>query len=142
MLEIYSLIDITQTNIHRNVLPQGSALSQERWDFLRNQQRNWDTVIQLLGLRFQPLDINAPERLFLVHQDPVDFGFGEEFRKYENMVAWKFTCRYEQQFDLQLIQQDFDRIPIITGLNESVGVSQSCFVSGGKNCNIALLSKR
>jgi hypothetical protein len=136
MIEIYSLIDITKTNIQRNNRAQGSSLSQKEWDFKRNQERNWQTVIQLLGLRFQPETITAPVRLD--NQRPASLGFGWMYGPLDDITVWKCRCRYEQDVDLWLIRGDFDNIPIVTGLDESISFPLSCFSSIGDNLNIVL----
>lgn len=137
MIEIYSLIDITNTNIQRNTRPKGSELSEREWDFQRNQERNWQTVIQLLGLRFQPLDISPPVKL--THQRPAAYGFGWKYGPVDDVNIWKFSCRYESDVDIWLLRSDFDRIPVIVDLEETIICPQSCFSSIGKNINIILV---
>jgi len=136
MIEIYSPIDITHTNIYRNGQPQGSALSLEEYNKQRNQERNWQTVIQLLGLRFQPLDVTAPVRID--HQRPALYGFGWVYGPLDDISVWKFRCRYEQDVDLWLIRCDFNHIPVVTGLDESIQFPHSCFSSVKDNVNIVL----
>ena len=34
--------------------------NQADWHHSRNQQRNWETLLQIIGLRTQPLDITTP----------------------------------------------------------------------------------
>ena len=48
----FTLIDITPTGI--------TSYSAEH-EFERNQQRNWETVLQCISLRAQPLHIREPE---------------------------------------------------------------------------------
>lgn len=136
MIQVCSLLDITKTNIHRNIRPQGSLLSQKEWDFRRNQQRNWDTVVQLLGLRFQPVDITAPIKL--INQRPAAYGFGWAYGPTNDVNIWKFTCRYESDIDIWIIRNDFDNIPIITGLDESIIYPYSCFTTLGEYLNILI----
>ena len=134
MIEICTLIDITQTKIYRNIRPQGSTLSQEVWEFKRNQERNWNTIIQLLGLRFQPEEIIAPE--LFEHQRPAAYGFGWLYGPLNDITVWKCKCRFERPIDLWLFRADFDYIPIVTGLNESIIFPKSCLVSMGEHLNI------
>jgi hypothetical protein len=47
---LYTLVDITQTNVSRG---PGN-------DLKRDQQRNFQTLIQTLGLRTQPLNVTQP----------------------------------------------------------------------------------
>lgn len=136
MIEVFSLIDITKTGIHRNNKPQSSSLTIEEWQFKRNQQRNWDTIIQLLGLRFQPMDITNP--LKLEDQRPAAYGFGWLYGPSNNISIWKFTCRYETDIDLWVLRNDFNNIPIISGLEETILFPHSCFSTVGKNLNIII----
>jgi hypothetical protein len=136
MIEIHSLMDITKTDIHRNIRPQGTSLTQQEWDFKRNQQRNWDTVVQLLGLRFQPLDISAPVKL--TRQRPAAYGFGWIYGPIDDVNIWKCTCRYETDVDLWLIRNDFNNIPVVRGLEETILYPYSCFSSTGENINIVI----
>jgi len=47
----YTLVDITATGVTRYRPDQ---------EFERNQHRNWETVLQTLGLRTQPMMIEGP----------------------------------------------------------------------------------
>jgi hypothetical protein len=136
MIDIYTLLDITHTGIYRNNKPQSSSLTEKEYDLKRNQERNWQTVVQLLGLRFQPVDITIPIRL--LHQRPAAYGFGWIYGPLDDVTIWKCSCRYEVDIDLWLIRSDFDRIPIITGLEESIMYPYSCFSSVGENLNIVM----
>jgi len=127
MIELKTLIDITETNIHRNNRPPGSSMTQEEWDFKRNQQRNWSTVVQLLGLRFQPIIIKSP--IMSINQNA--------FNK-ENITIWQCQFDYEHEFSIEFLNDDFHMIPIIMGLNESVNLSQSCFLTSGENINLVI----
>lgn len=49
-------------------------LDQRTWMLSRNQQRNWETLLQIIGLRCLPIDITDP-----VHRDHTwFFSFGVE----------------------------------------------------------------
>ena len=136
MIEIFSLIDITKTNIHRNDIQGKTTLTKDEWNFQRNQQRNWDTVVQLLGLRCQPFDITDPVKL--INQRPAAFGFGWEYGPANNVTIWRCTCRYEMDADLWMIRTDFDNIPVIAGLEESIEMPHACFSSINEPLNIIL----
>lgn len=133
-VEVYSLIDITKTNINKNHKPSSSSMSLDEWEFKRNQQRNWDTVIQLLGLRFQPFDISEPIKL--ENQRPAAWGFGWEYGPANNVSLWKFSFRYDSPVDLGSIRGDFDKVPIIINLEENIIVPYSCFSSLKEPMNI------
>lgn len=138
MIVIFSLIDITPTQIHRNNRYQNSSLSQKEWDFKRNQQRNWDTVVQLAGLRMQPVDMASP--VLLKNQRPAAYGFGWEFGPLSDVNIWKCTYKYENEgsLDLWTLRGDFDNVPVITGLDETISYPYSCFKSSGDYINIVI----
>jgi hypothetical protein len=37
-----------------------TVTSQENWNYSRNQQRNWETLMQIFGLRTQPINVTRP----------------------------------------------------------------------------------
>ena len=138
-LEIFSLIDITKTGVHKNSRTHLSSLTQEEWDFKRNQQRNWDTIIQLLSLRAQPSKISPPIKL--TNKRPASCGFGWFYGSRNNVNIWTFTCEYDIELDLDAIRSEFSNIPIITNLEENIEINGSYLDSVGKNFNI-IINKR
>ena len=81
----------------------------ESWQRSRNQQRNWETVNQLISLRALPVEISDPERI--THND---------------RTAWTFEFIIEQSGAVEIngdpvgaLIKDSDMIPMITGLDES-----------------------
>lgn len=70
-IQCRTLFDITVTgvrnNSHRNRIPfvdsAGQAINDAgAWNRSRNQQRNWETLNQIISLRTLPTDITAPAR--------------------------------------------------------------------------------
>ena len=66
-----TLFDITATGVTGHFkltrvpfvdLAGQEIVDQETWNRSRNQQRNWETLTQILGLRTQLFDITAPVR--------------------------------------------------------------------------------
>ena len=100
----------------------------DEWNFSRNQQRNWETVLQCVGLKTQAIDIT----------DPVCIVKGSN--KY-----WKLSFSIEQDgiFDdgddpLGLLKQDMHGVPMITGLTEKYkeGFFFPYLATKGPNSNI------
>jgi hypothetical protein len=133
MILITTLVDITKTNIQRNIKPHGSILTQAEWDILRNKERNFQTVIQLLGLRFQPMEIKNP--ICYPHQKAINYSFGKH---YDNFSVWKMTCDFDYDINLDILLYDFNNIPIISGLGETIKFDKACFITSGDFCNLTI----
>jgi hypothetical protein len=79
------------------------------WNRARNQQRNWETVNQLISLRALPVDIIEPVKI--THND---------------RCAWVFEFVVEQQGavaadnnPIGALINDSNMIPMLTGLDET-----------------------
>lgn len=108
----YSLVDITATGVIR---------SDDAFDVGRNQQRNWETVLQCIGLKTQPLHIQLPQ----VIEDSVDaYRFGEFYSGKHRIWQWSWAIEAEGVYDLPgkplaALNTDFEQVPIITNLTET-----------------------
>jgi len=114
----YTLVDITDTGVYRST---GELL-------LRNQQRNWETVLQTISLTAQPLDITPAAGSTKVRLS--EHQFGSNFKGSQN--CWKFMFYIEQPDafgadPIATIESNFDQIPIISGLTESVKFATPVF---------------
>lgn len=121
----YTLIDITNTGVYR---PSTQLVTE------RNQQRNWETVVQVIGLRTQPIDIISAQTSKTVSMT------GREFGSYyrSSQCCWKFMFFVEHnhvfgpaEHPTKFLEQDFDQIPIITGLTETVALPDPVFYTTG-----------
>jgi hypothetical protein len=110
---LVTLIDITETGFIR-------GNSKER-----DQQRNWETVLQVLSLRTQPIIIEGPVRI-----DDVDFQQLNEFRNFfgefylnftypQRFWGVRFMSEQDEIYDIDQLYKDFDTVPIILGLDET-----------------------
>ena len=88
------------------------------WNRSRNQQRNWETLLQILGLKAQPTDLVLP-----VHR----------------LGTWEFEFAIESEGvyldgnnpdPLAGLLQDCDGVPMLTGLTETAGVERSISTHG------------
>lgn len=125
----YSLVDITATGVTRGIDPDSIE---------RNQQRNWETVLQCIGLRTQPHQISRPDSM-VVPLKSVEFG---DFYTGEQRV-WTWTWAVERQgiYDLPNnplggLLTDFEQVPIITGLTETARFMLPIFYPYGTIKNI------
>lgn len=110
-IKIYTDFDITNTGVVRNFRPEmlpakvnGKIIfTEQEWVKSRRQQTNWETVIQVISLRAQPLNIRTvvTEEGWLLEFD-VDT-----------------VSVYEKGDDpLGLLKEDFNNVPLLVGLTE------------------------
>ena len=124
----YTLVDITSTGVIRD---------DGEHELERNQQRNWETVLQCIGIRAQPIDITW--RQDLVNLENYEFG---EMYGGEHMVwSFAFTVEHAGAFGsdldpVKLLNQDFDEIPVVTYLTETARFILPVFYTAGAIKNI------
>lgn len=120
-IQCRTLFDITQTDTRHQFnsarLPfqdaAGRLIANHRdWMLSRNQQRNWETIVQILSLRVQPQNITRPQML------------------YAHDVWWAFEFSVEDQGTLSLdnksygqLEQDCVMVPMLIGLTEQVQIT-------------------
>lgn len=109
----YTLVDITPTRVIRSTDPD---------DVRRNQQRNWETVLQCMSLRTQPLHIQEPAIFEEVSTDVLKFG--DYFQGKHTVWHWTWATENTGVYDLPgkplgALLQDFEQVPIICGLEET-----------------------
>jgi hypothetical protein len=127
----YTLVDITQTSVIRDT----GGLELER-----NQQRNWETVLQCIGLRAQPMDIYfTPGPMELA--DMKDYEFGEMYTDVQRVWAFKFTVEHSGVWEvngdpLALLNESFDEVPVVTYLTETARFILPIFYTSGAIKNI------
>jgi len=126
----FSLVDITATGVTRG---------NDSDSLQRNQQRNWETVVQCMGLRTQPQNIQIPtESTFS------DIGiaeFGDFYAGSQKIWTWCWTVEGTGVYDLPGkplggLLQDFEQVPIITGLTETARFMLPIFYPYGTIKNI------
>jgi len=122
---LYTLVDITETGEHHG--PDEKSV---------NQQANYNTVIQVLGLRANP----APIKTISHHESVKDIEFGSRFRCVQRYWQFEFEIEYGAP-PLEDILDDFDLVPVIDGLDETVKLAPAIFSSKDpKNKNTVILS--
>jgi hypothetical protein len=116
-IQCQTLFDITATGTTGHVKPSrmpftdqaGSKITDvEQWNRSRNQQRNWETVTQLISLRTQVDNLQEP----VMSQDCWQFEF-----EVENQNL--FTSGIDK---LSVLKADCAGVPMLTGLNESIDI--------------------
>jgi len=122
-----SFVDITATGVTR-----GESK-------FRNQQRNWDTVMQIFGLLTQPLVLEEPQEYTYTKQDHFEGSelynlIGTQHQFTISMLRpdtkfWVFCIGSEREDVLQKkkLEELFDLIPVINGLDETIRLQPSAF---------------
>jgi len=123
-IKCWTVFDITETGVKSHFRPAclptktktGLVLTTERdWITSRNQQRNWETMTQIIALRIQPESITTPK----VVDAPSALS---------NLAgkAWSFTFQApidafrDDTGDIGLLLADTVGIPVVAGLTEDV----------------------
>ena len=120
-----TLIDITDTGVTR-----GNGME-------RDQQRNWESVLQVLGLKTQPIISEGPGKLDSITDSAGLFG---DFYQGAHTV-WYFKFSSEQDiYTLEGLQEDFEQVPVILGLEETARFMLPIFHSYGTLKNIHFMS--
>ena len=136
LFKLATLVDITSTGVVRS---NGTPLM----NFKRNQQRNFETVLQVLSLRTQPHIPQSPHATIdNIGKSQVVNWFGETYQN-QNQTVWLFyfTAEHPSAYDtndgtLKGLFTDFEKVPIITGLNETAKFMLPIFYPYGSIKNI------
>lgn len=120
IIEIKTLIDITNTNVRR--INQGT---QQELD----QFRNWTTMMQTIGMR-SIIDYDNDPKCELI--DIKGQGFGSEFKG--KQMVWTFQFRpdrpdafAESSDPICLLKNDLDKVPVIINLTETINITEAVF---------------
>lgn len=125
----YSLVDITPTGVTR-----GADDSLER-----NQQRNWETVLQCMSLKAQPLSVQLPE---VIEVENVNIlSFGDFYTGPQRVWTWTWAVEHQEVYDtpkvpLGALQKDFEQVPVVTCLTETAKFMLPIFYPYGSIKNV------
>jgi hypothetical protein len=109
--KLYTLVDITETHARRG---EGNAYK---------QQQNYMTVLQTVGLRSNPSNVSVTKEKMPVSK----LGFGNKFKGQQNVWVFKFDIEYEAGHSIELLTTDFDMVPFISNLEETVDFEKTIF---------------
>jgi len=137
-----TLIDITKTDAARHY-SSGMGESESDYNIKRNQHRNYQSMLQVIGLRCQPVYLTDP----VLHPSEklTEIGFGSDYAK-GNIWTFSFGVEQEGIFDLPsqplgLLLTDIHNVPIITGLTENVNVKISMLDTSNTNTRNTIIFK-
>lgn len=104
--EVKTLVDITPTHARFNK-------SDTKW----HQQQNFMTFLQTIELRVNLIVEKEP---VVEELDLKDLEFGSNYKGKQNVWTFKFIIEYQDAIDVKTLENDFDLIPIIINLDETV----------------------
>jgi len=109
--KLLTTVDITATGMYRTILGHEKA---------RNQQQNFDTVLQTIGIRG---NCNFEVKPKVIDAKGSEHGFSTD----KDIKIWQFEWRVETPDvflegtdPIALLKKDFELVPFITGLDETV----------------------
>jgi hypothetical protein len=116
---IHTVVDITETNARRG---QADKLSLD-------QQANYNTLIQTIGLRVNADPIELSESI----KDVGKLTFGDAIKGKQRVWTFEFDNPFEGALSEDSLNDDFDLVPVITNLNETVNIHNSIFCTKNPN---------
>jgi hypothetical protein len=141
-IKCHCLFDITATGVtgHQRQIgypfttKKGQVITdQQQLTLARNQQRNWDTLLQLIGLRTQIFETSNPE---IIKNNNIFSNAPDTAR------VWSFNFEIEPQAqwlvdndEFWVLKHDSEHTPMILGLNETV-LLEPWITALGTNINI------
>ena len=129
----YTLVDVTKTDVTKYT---------PELERMRNKQRNWETVMQILGLRSQIMGIR---QLKTETVDLSGYQFGDSYTGKHRVWTFEFEVEFEnlylQDHDAYgTLKNDFAHTPVILGLDETAQPPMPLFYTNGSSKNIYFIS--
>ena len=131
MLKVYTLIDITETKSYRSADQK-----------LNHQQANFMTFLQTLMLTMNFFYDKAPTLIECDEKKLKELGFGSDYKGSHNV--WCLEARVDegrQVPDVETLQNDFDLVPVIPNLNETILINNNVFRAKDKKARNITFNK-
>lgn len=125
-----TLFDITKTGIGRRQSVTREASINENKS--RNQQINFETILQIISMRCQPENITDPIKSTTTEKDK---RWGVEYNGRNDVWEFTFTTYHKEVFNdgenkLGNLLLDSDGVPMLTNLNETKSLISQLNISG------------
>jgi len=122
IIKISTLIDITNSRSRRT----NSSDNKEG-----NQQKNWQTLLQCIGLRCNITYENDPSNDLV---DLKNLSFGSKFKGKQRVWTFVFRPDRSDSYKLDdnrvgLLVNDLNLVPVIQNLDETINISKSAFIT-------------
>ena len=130
---LYTTVDITHTG-------------QYKYEYGREQlqwkEQNFNTVLQTLGLRAN-ISYDTDPVLLYANGDLIGFNTNKVIRIWQFDFYTSTDDVYETDSDpIKLLLDDFELVPFISGLDESMTQNYDVFVTIGPSRNIIFIKKQ
>ncbi len=130
---IYTTVDITNTGQYRSEPGKES----ERW-----KEQNYQTVLQTLGIRANIVPDGKP-KLIKIKGNILGFNTNQIIN------VWEFCFETERDYPfgtdenpIEFLENDFNGVPFISGLDESMEQNFDVFVVDGPSRNIIFVKNK
>jgi len=110
--KIITVIDITNTDANKH--DENNK---------KHQQANYNTMLNTASLRCNIEPISCKEQV----GDITDLGFGTSLTDKQRYWEFEFQHEFEGALTLDMLESDFDLIPILTGLNDTANINNPAF---------------
>lgn len=144
---VFTLFDITKTGVlkvyNANIpafLDDADQLvrNQAEWERSRNQQRNWETMMQIISMRAQPIMLENPVKN--QNYDLADIGFDQQHGTNQTVWITSFATDHADVYATKTdpvgtLKLESMYVPMITGLKETAKFTQSCIITQGAEIN-------
>lgn len=131
--KLYTTVDITNTGQHKQEFGKESL----RW-----KEQNFQTVMQTLGIRANITNYVKPE---MIEMKGSLVGFNTD----KIINVWRFDYETERDHLFEKdsdpvghLKDDFEMVPYINGLDESMDQNYNVFVTDGAATNIVFYKKQ
>jgi hypothetical protein len=126
-IRCYTLFDITETGVNSRRRHLETQFDGNMFDKQRNQQRNLETILQIISMRSQPEAHSIPTIMKAQFSDSSNWGYVYAKQKIKTATCWSFDFDINNVsvFDNGIesfgsLSQDCQGVPMITGLDELV----------------------
>lgn len=145
-ITIYTLFDITRTGVLKNYAENFPVFVDDadqlvrthaEWIRSRNQQRNFETLMQIVSLRAQPIMLENPKKITTSSEF---LNFGSNYTGLQSVWAVSFATEHSDVYSknsnpLGELIAECHNIPMITGLTESFLPNNQFMQTSGINTN-------
>ncbi|MBR20355.1 MAG: hypothetical protein CMA64_09485 [Euryarchaeota archaeon] len=115
--------------------------NQETWNVSRNEQRNWETIVQCISIRAQPIMLGTP-----VIEEITGVG-GKGFGYTGKQKVWSFEFGFElgdiyatSDDPVGLLKEQLDLIPIVSNLKETISLPIPSLATTGDKVNTTCIA--